>query len=447
MAEKEISSLFSRSSSSEDTHVFTGKNGNGMLQASIPLQTSLSSRVPFPFDSNPPSPTTSTGTNASSSISISHDGPSHGSYFYAPACLYSPSTSNRSNSPISQEYSALLASPISSTSDRVIDLNEADLLKDTGLGFEQSAKQSKTLIGTRRMTFWYGVNIASAVGIVLLNKCIYATHHFRYGVVLTFYHFALTAIGLRIIAGLGMFKTKTVSFKEVWPLSVAFCSYVVLTNTSLQYNSGTFYQILVVPVVAILQYLIFGIKTESVLMVPMVMIHVGVGLATVSEIKASWIGLLVAFGGVLTTAVYQILVSGKQKALGVNAIQLLYYQAPLSAAILMGIAPFMHSLDDVLHFPYTDGLVLAIGLSALCAFFLNLSMYLVLSESTALTYSVIGLSKLFLVLMLNYLVFESAHVTFAHGVGVLLAFSGMCSYSYIKYRFLQRNILVVNSKH
>lgn len=77
--------------------------------------------------------------------------------------------------------------------------------------------------------------------------------------------------------------------------------------------------------------------------------------------------------------------------------------------------------------------------SAVCAFFLNMSMYLVLGRSTALTYNVIGLSKLFLVLALNYAVFGSANLSLLNVLGVLIAFSGMCLYSHAKFRLLSQD--------
>lgn len=89
----------------------------------------------------------------------------------------------------------------------------------------------------------YVLNIVSAISIVLVNKYIYIRFHFRYGVILTFYHFALTALGLEIMSRYRMFTVRRVAIRQIWPLSVSFCAYVVLTNLSLQYNSGTFYQV------------------------------------------------------------------------------------------------------------------------------------------------------------------------------------------------------------
>ena len=89
----------------------------------------------------------------------------------------------------------------------------------------------------------YLLNIISAVGIVLVNKYIYFHYQFKHGLVLTFYHFLLTSIGLQVLASFKLFSVKPAQLIKVLPLSISFCSYVVLTNLSLQYNSGTFYQV------------------------------------------------------------------------------------------------------------------------------------------------------------------------------------------------------------
>ena len=104
----------------------------------------------------------------------------------------------------------------------------------------------------------YVLNIISAVGIVLVNKFIYSHYNFPHGLVLTLYHFVLTSIGLQVLAGLKMFPIKPVNLFKVLPLSISFCLYVVLTNLSLQYNSGTFYQVSVNPQSYHLFFLDFG---------------------------------------------------------------------------------------------------------------------------------------------------------------------------------------------
>lgn len=87
---------------------------------------------------------------------------------------------------------------------------------------------------------------------------------------------------------------------------------------------------------------------------------------------------------------------------------------------------------------------MAIVASAFCAFLLNLSMYLVLGLSSAVTYNVIGLTKLFLVLTLNYLLFENNYNSPSSApnninlMGVLMAFIGVCSFSYVKFKNIMK---------
>lgn len=60
------------------------------------------------------------------------------------------------------------------------------------------------------------------------------------------------------------------------------------------------------PTIALLQFVLYGIKTELSLLPPMLIMFLGVAIATVTELKPSIIGLAIAFSGVLMTAIYQI---------------------------------------------------------------------------------------------------------------------------------------------
>jgi len=62
----------------------------------------------------------------------------------------------------------------------------------------------------------------------------------------------------------------------------------------------------VAPTIALLQFLLYGIKTEFSLLPPMLFMFIGVAIATVTELKPSFIGLSIAFSGIFMTAIYQI---------------------------------------------------------------------------------------------------------------------------------------------
>ena len=60
-------------------------------------------------------------------------------------------------------------------------------------------------------------------------------------------------------------------------------------------------------------------------------VFIGILLNSMYDLKFSPVGTFWALLGVLTTSVYQILVHQKQKELGLDSMQLLSYQAPMSS--------------------------------------------------------------------------------------------------------------------
>lgn len=55
-----------------------------------------------------------------------------------------------------------------------------------------------------------------------------------------------------------------------------------------------------------MQFLLYGIKTDFALIPPMAVMLVGVLIATLTELKTSFLGLSIAFSGIIMTAIYQI---------------------------------------------------------------------------------------------------------------------------------------------
>ena len=53
------------------------------------------------------------------------------------------------------------------------------------------------------------------------------------------------------------------------------------------------------------------------------------------------------------------MIGTKQKQLNISAIQLLYYQAPVSSIILLMAIPFLTDLSKVLSFEYSPGLIVS----------------------------------------------------------------------------------------
>ena len=88
---------------------------------------------------------------------------------------------------------------------------------------------------------------------------------------------------------------------------------------------------LTTPVIIFLNWRWYRKLTSKYVKLSLVPIFCGIFLNSMYDIKFSPIGTFWALAGVLTTAVYQILVHQKQKELGLDSMQLLSYQAPVSS--------------------------------------------------------------------------------------------------------------------
>jgi len=72
----------------------------------------------------------------------------------------------------------------------------------------------------------------------------------------------------------------------------------------------------------------------------------GIYLNSMYDLRFNNQGILIGVFGALITSVYQVLVGKKQKDLELNALQLLFYQAPLSALLLLFVIPFFEPLFE-----------------------------------------------------------------------------------------------------
>ena len=104
------------------------------------------------------------------------------------------------------------------------------------------------------------VNLVSAISIVFLNKLLYVRYGFP-SMTLTLIHFLMTSLGLQLCAWMNIFSPKRLQLKQILPLSVSFCGFVVFTNLSLQSNRVGTYQLakaMTTPVILSIQAMFYG---------------------------------------------------------------------------------------------------------------------------------------------------------------------------------------------
>ena len=131
----------------------------------------------------------------------------------------------------------------------------------------------------------------------------------------------------------------------------------------------------------------------------------GVVIASVTDVQLNFIGTVFALAGVIVTSLYQIWVGTKQKDLAVNSMQLLYYQAPISAVMLVPCIPILDDMTALLNYELSVEVIFTIFISACLAFFVNISIFLVIGKTSAVTYNVLGHFKLCLIIVLGFIIF------------------------------------------
>jgi len=285
--------------------------------------------------------------------------------------------------------------------------------------------------------FWIVLNVFSSVSLVMINKWIFEFEGFRYGALLTLIHFIMTTIGMEICAYLRVFEVKVLTYRSILPLSLTFCGFVVLTNLSLKYNSVGFYQltkVLTTPTVVFIQMVFYAMTFPLNIKLSLIVILIGVSIGTVTDVQFNLIGTLIAIVGVVVTSLYQIWVNTKQKQLQADSMQLLYYQARLSCLFLLVSFPFIDNAFFELHTVYensTFSQTAWILISAVLAFFVNISTYFVIGGTSPVTYNVVGHFKTCCVLFGGFLLFQYP-IDLRNIGGIVCTIVGIILYTYFK---------------
>ncbi|KAK3750667.1 hypothetical protein RRG08_023033 [Elysia crispata] len=299
------------------------------------------------------------------------------------------------------------------------------------------------------------VNIGSSIIIVLLNKWIYTMYNFP-NMTLTCIHFIVTSLGLLICRHMNVFQPKSLPFLSMLPLALSFCGFVVFTNLSLESNTVGTYQIvktLTTPCIIVIQTYFYGRKFSFNVKLTLIPITIGVFLNSVYDIKFNFIGIAFATTGVIITSLYQVWVGEKQSELQVNSMQLLYYQAPLSAFLLLFIIPFFEPLDAFhgVFFNWPLEALAAVTLSACVAFSVNLSIFWIIGNTSPVTYNMIGHLKFCMTLLGGFLLFHDP-IQPLQLLGICSTVAGVVAYTHIKreeirLKSLPTSLVSVNSSY
>lgn len=283
-----------------------------------------------------------------------------------------------------------------------------------------------------RMVMSLVFNVVSSVGVIFINKrLVFQTAGFHFPTALTIIHFVLSFLGCLAFARSGFFELKSLPISKVLGISVAFCGYVAFNNLSLLTNSVSVYQIskiLVTPVLILLEYITQGKTQSKETFLSLVPVCIGIIITVYTDSELNWIGTFWALLAVIANAFYTMWGSTKQKELEVSPMQILSYQAPMSAFLLLFTLPIFEPWHELVNYRYTSTSLSFIFLSCIFAFGVNFSFFLSVGKTSPLTINVLGYLKTCLVFIGGFVFFDT-QPTWQNILGITVTMIGFAMYT------------------
>lgn len=297
--------------------------------------------------------------------------------------------------------------------------------------------------------------IALSSAQIFFNKWVLSSKeiNFPYPLGLTLLHmafssvlcFLLTKVFKILKVGEGM--SMDIYISSVVPIGAMFAMTLWLGNTAYLYISVSFAQMLkaIMPVAVFILGVAAGLEMMSCrMLLIMSIISFGVLVASYGEININWIGVVYQMGGVVGEALRLIFMEifVKRKGLKLNPLSMMYYVSPCSAICLLIPWIFLEKpkMDAQQAWSFHPFIL---TLNCLCTFALNLSVFLVISHTSALTIRVAGVVKDWVVVLLSALLFADTKLTFINLIGYAIAISGVAAYNNHK---LKREALRVSTE-
>jgi drug/metabolite transporter (DMT)-like permease len=247
------------------------------------------------------------------------------------------------------------------------------------------------------------------------------------------WHFTATGLVL-FVSTLGPFRAfKAVRLNPLHMLPVCgfFAGYVVLGNLSLTFNSIGFYQlskVMTTPTVVLINFVLFRKQVTRYMLGAIVATCIGVSFTINETAKTQLFGVIVATLAFCSTALYQIWIGKKIEDFAVSPPQLLLNQAPISVCLLIPFVPFFDTIPNLSEVP--SEILWSACASGIMASMYNLSQFLIIGRTSALTFNIVSHLKTILILSIGWYS-EGKILSPREWFGVLLALGGGWVYSHL----------------
>ena len=306
-------------------------------------------------------------------------------------------------------------------------------------GADETPAQKKLVDGLA-----WSLNIFTSVAIVMVNKQLMngSGYGFSFATTLCGLHFLCTSsIGLFTSSNKGGSDVNASGEKmRVPPNDIAMFVVVAATsiiglNMSLMLNTIGFYQVCKlaqIPTMCVLELVFMGKKFSRRVIQAIVVVLLGVGVATVSDLEMNPAGTIAAIVGVVSTSAQQILVAHLQKKHNVTSNFLLAKTSPYMAGSMLLFGPALDELITgkwVFDYEWSSVATFALVVSCFFAVLVNVSSFLCIGRFSAVSFQVIGHVKTCLVFFFGWVIF-AAPITSRNVLGCALAVVGMIYYSH-----------------
>ncbi|GBF98779.1 hypothetical protein Rsub_11361 [Raphidocelis subcapitata] len=297
----------------------------------------------------------------------------------------------------------------------------------------ETAKQKQTMD-----VFAWFMNVATSVVIVFVNKALIDPkkgHAFTFATTLSALHFLTSAASLWIGQLVSGGPRPQLPWKDNLYFSVIANLSIASLNISLLVNTVGFYQIaklLIIPFVAVVEMVWYEKRFTPEVTASMVVVAVGVGIVTVTDVSVNSLGLIIAGISVVASGMQQILCGVVQRKHKLQSHQLLSCTAPVQGAILIVLGPpidYYITGASVMKYTWTTAAAAVMVMSCSVAVLVNISQFMCLGRFSAVTFQVLGHTKTILVLLISWLVLHEP-MSGRKMFGMSLAVVGMISYGH-----------------
>uniref|UniRef100_A0A7S3WG32 Sugar phosphate transporter domain-containing protein n=1 Tax=Emiliania huxleyi TaxID=2903 RepID=A0A7S3WG32_EMIHU len=307
-------------------------------------------------------------------------------------------------------------------------------------------------------------NVGCSVSLVLVNKAVFSAG-FNFPMSLTFLHFAFTVAFYRLLAACGAFEPRSLPHAEAFKVAGFGVGSIGFMNISLHLNSVGFYQITklaIVPCTLLAQALLHDVHASRRVKLSLLLLLLGLAVATVSDVQLNAPGLVLGLLAVATTTIFQIWQGSKQKELELSATQLqaavATWQVPQALAAAIALENLCAGLPPALRSEEPGECRTAVGfaqqaanggggdggggartlalvvLTCFVALGTNVSSFCLIGRTSAITFQVVGHAKTCLVLAGGFLLWPPADTSHlpTQLVGVSVAVLGCVLYGHLK---------------